>query len=236
MEIEEVRAAHPEIECILFPKSDYAAGLAFLQRLRDLFGKARLSEEDSYRLASIRLGQDFAHTNGAGSAEQFLAAAEATITLEYNPPSADKRVVELVNKTNQFNLNGIRYSDTEWHQLLQDERVFVLAVSYADKFGPLGKVAVLRGKQDGSRLSVGTWVLSCRAFSRRIEYQCLAQLFRRFGAEEIVFEFLPTQKNGPLQTFLASLSNGVLSPEVHVRHPAFEANCPRLYHHVIEKE
>ncbi len=59
MELAEVQAAHPDVECLLFPKSDYQAGFAFLQKLRDLFGKPRLSEEDSFRLESIRQGQQF---------------------------------------------------------------------------------------------------------------------------------------------------------------------------------
>ena len=36
--------------------------------------------------------------------------------MEFNPPATDRRVVELVNKTNQFNLNGIRYTEAEWQR------------------------------------------------------------------------------------------------------------------------
>jgi FkbH-like protein len=235
MELEEVRAAHPGIECILFPKSDSAAGLRFLRHLRDLFGKPSLSEEDAYRLESIRQNREFAQTNGAGVlAEDFLSKAEANITLEYNPSGSDRRVVELVNKTNQFNLNGIRYTETEWDRALDAPNGFVLAVSYQDKFGPLGKIAVLRGQKEGPQLRIGTWVMSCRAFSRRIEHQCLSQLFRRFAVDEMVFEFKETPKNRPIQDFLSSMSDQPATSELRLQRQVFEAKCPSLYHQLKE--
>ena len=233
MELEEVRAAHPEIECLLFPKADSAAGLKFLRYLRDLFGKPGLSEEDAYRLESIRQNRQFVQTNGIGvSAEDFLSKAEATITVEFNPSGSDRRVLELVNKTNQFNLNGIRYTEGEWHKTLNAPNSFVMAVSYQDKFGPLGKIAVLRGRKEGSCLRIGTWVMSCRAFSRRIEHQCLAHLFRRFAVDEIVFEFKDTPKNRPMHDFLCGMSDGPLTSEVRLARGTFEAKCPSLHHQV----
>ena len=235
MELEEVRAAHSGIECILFPKSDYVAGLAFLRHLRDLFGKARLSEEDNYRLESIRQSLHLEHKNGTGdSAEQFLSQAGATITLEYNPASTDTRAVELVNKTNQFNLNGVRYTEAEWQEALREPGNFCVAVSYQDKFGPLGKIAVIRGKLKGQAILIETWVMSCRAFSRRIEHQCLRKVFERFSGEEMIFDFRATRKNGPAQDFLTTILCETPGPDARLSREAFEARCPKLYHKVIE--
>ena len=235
MELEEVRAAHPGIECIQFPKSDYAAGLTFLERLRDLFGKATLSQEDSYRLESIRRAQNLAISNGnADSVERFLAQAEAEITFEFNPPASDKRVVELVNKTNQFNLNGIRYSEPEWHASLKRPGSFVLAVSYRDKFGPLGKIAVLKGVKEEGVVHLDTWVMSCRAFSRRIEYQCLTYLFSHFDVDEIAFDFQATPKNKPMEDFLAGLLGRPPSCSYRLTRATFEAKCPKLYHKIVK--
>jgi FkbH-like protein len=171
MELEEVRAAFPQMECIVFPKSDYVAGLTMLNRLRDLFGKPRLAEEDAYRLQTIKQNRHLVESTRNGDlAEHFLASAEASIDLEFDPSAADRRIVELVNKTNQFNLNGIRYTEAEWQQSLQNPDCFVAVVSYKYKFGPLGKIAVLLGQRTGERIRIDTWVMSCRAFSRRIEY------------------------------------------------------------------
>ncbi|HZS56201.1 MAG TPA: HAD-IIIC family phosphatase [Bryobacteraceae bacterium] len=236
MELEEVRAAHPGMECVLFPKNDYSAGLALLHSLRDLFGKPGLSEEDNLRLESIRAGQELSKANGdPTSVEHFLARLEARVILEYNSSTDDKRVLELVNKTNQFNLNGGRYTAAEWGQISKWPGAFVLAISYADKFGPLGKIGVLAGREEGRALYVRTWVMSCRAFSRRIEHACISALFQRFGSENMFFEFKATSKNGPISDFLAQFSVGSRDGQVAIEKTAFETKCPKLYHQIVER-
>lgn len=235
LELEEVRTAHPGIECLLFPKNDYAAGYAFLQRLRDLFGKPALSDEDSFRLESIRVNQELANRNGdAGSAENFLASLDAKVTLEYDPPADDKRVVELVNKTNQFNLNGVRYTEADWQQAATAPSAFVIAVSYADKFGPLGKIAVLMGTKQEQILHVRTWVMSCRAFSRRIEHACVSELFQNFGSERIYFDFKTTPKNGPTGDFLSKFSEDASNGHATIERSVFETKSPKLYHQIVK--
>ena len=235
MELAEVQAAYPAVECILFPKSDLPAGLALLQRLRDLFGKPQLSEEDSYRLQSIRQGQQFGELQASNSSsEDLLAGAEATVSLEYNPPANDKRVVELLNKTNQFNLNGRRFTEAEWQEGLQAPGSFALSISYQDKFGPLGKIAVVHGKQEADALMIEAWVMSCRAFSRRIEWQTVARLFNHFAAQDMVFEFTPTAKNKPLSDFLREVTGEEARPGIRLSRNAFTAKCAKLYHKVIE--
>jgi FkbH-like protein len=195
-----------------------------------LFGKPLLAEEDAYRLESIKQNRQVVDSTRNGDvAEQFLATAEASITLEFDPPTTDRRVVELVNKTNQFNLNGIRYTEAEWRQSLQNPGSFVAVVSYRDKFGPLGKIAVLRGERRADRIELATWVMSCRAFSRRIEYQCLFQLFQRFKTQEIIFNFISTPKNGPMRDFLSGLAG---EPGAALTREAFTAKCPKLYQEV----
>src|SRR5277367_1864674 len=54
LEVAEVQSAFPKMECLLFPKEDYAAFLRLMTRLRDAFAKTAISEEDSFRLQSIR--------------------------------------------------------------------------------------------------------------------------------------------------------------------------------------
>ena len=222
LELAEVAAAHPGIECIQF------GGYEMLRRLRDLFGKSCLSEEDSLRASSIRRATEFNAASQTGSSpEDFLKSLNAVVSFDF-PEEPDARSMELVNKTNQFNLNGIRYTEAEWaKKLLLNDSLFV-AVSYEDKFGPLGKIAVLQGQQRGRKLHLDVWVLSCRAFARRIEHQCLRMLFDRYAVDAIEFSFAKTAKNGPLIEFLSAVSacDGVLSRD------QFQQSCPPLYHAV----
>ncbi len=234
MELAEVAAAHPGIECVLFPKNDYAASLAMLRRLRDLCGRERVSSDDALRLESIRRGSAFrVQAAAAATPESFLARAEAVLSFDFGS-ATEPRVLELVNKTNQFNLNGKRYSEADWRTLTSQPDAVVVSVSYEDKFGPLGTIAVVAGAVHGKRLAIETWVMSCRAFARRIEHQTLKILFESTGAGEVDFDFVPTARNGPLQEFLAAVTGEQPATEVCVRRAQFDESCPSLYHTVRE--
>jgi FkbH-like protein len=232
MELAEVAAAHPGIECVRFPTNDDREGYRMLRRLRDLFGKQRLSSEDALRLESIRQGAAFQQGAAAGaSPESFLEQAQARITIEFSA-AGDPRVLELVNKTNQFNLNGVRYTESDWQRKLAAPGAFLAVISYEDKFGPLGKIAVIQGRAESGKLHVSTWVMSCRAFSRRIEFQTMKTLFERHDAREMVFDFASTAKNGPTQEFFAGVLGSNPVPPVYFTPELFAEKCPRLYHQV----
>jgi predicted enzyme involved in methoxymalonyl-ACP biosynthesis len=109
-----------------------------------------------------------------------------------------------------------------------------MAASYEDKFGPLGKIAVLLGRIQGKSLRIDSWVMSCRAFSRRIEHQSLKQLFEKFDAEEIGFDYQPTPRNGPLQEFFTELLGSPLTADMRLSRAAFSEKSPSLFHRVEE--
>jgi FkbH-like protein len=168
----------------------------------------------------------------AGSTDEFLKSAESSIVFESVLTKGNSRAFELVNKTNQFNLNGKRFSESEWQKLLNDPAAFVVTVSYKDKFGPLGRIAVIMGTRLGSKVTVNGWVMSCRAFSRRIEHQCLNYLFETLDADEIVFDYRVTPRNGPLQEFLAGLLGKPAESGVILSREQFAAKVPPLFHRV----
>ncbi len=146
----------------------------------------------------------------------------------------DARAFELLNKTNQFNLNGRRMSEVTFNERLDDPSAFLVTATYEDRYGPLGKIAALVGRKSGDTVAVDAWVMSCRAFSRRIEHHCLGFLFERFGAEEISLAFEPTARNGPLQEFLETLVPELSRSSVRISRDSFFAQTPRLIHRVSE--
>jgi FkbH-like protein len=204
-----------------------------LKHLRDTFGKPTLTEEDAMRLRSIRNAAAWrkAIPPGEGASDDFLRDADASLVFDGPKTTDDARTLELVNKTNQFNLNGRRFSEAEWKSFLDDSAAFLLTASYRDKFGPLGKIAVILGKVRGRTATISSWVMSCRAFSRRIEHQCLKHIFETMDVEEIEFEYKATARNEPLQEFFAEFLSP-LQPGVRLTKAHFEAKVPQLYHRV----
>ena len=236
MEVAEVHAAFPQMECVVFPKSDYQGIWDLLQRLRDRFGKSAVSEEDELRLRSIRTASTLRSSLEAPglAAEDFLRQAEGSILFLMGTKGRDPRALELINKTNQFNLNGRRFTESEWIAYLAEPGAFLLTATYEDKYGPLGKIAVVLGKAGGRTVNVDVWVMSCRAFSRRIEHRTLRCLFERLAADEIVFNYRATERNGPLQEFLAYLLGQPPAEPTRLSKRTFSEKAPPLYHQVRE--
>ncbi len=234
MELAEVERAHPGVLALRFPSGDPQAAWEMFHQLRDLFGKAALSAEDGLRLESLRsaAGRESQFEKGDRNlSEDLLASADAVIEIESPISRDDRRSLELLNKTNQFNLNGRRYTEAEWRVALADANSFSLAVNYRDRFGPLGKIAVALGQWQGPELHLLSWVMSCRAFSRRIEYQILRYLFETKPVDRLILHFTETSKNGPARDFLDTIGAGDFQA---IDRESFLAACPRLYHDIHE--
>jgi FkbH-like protein len=229
MELDEVRTAFPSMTCLQFPMKP-AEALALFEQLRDLFGKPVLQPEDALRQTSLKAFHESAKTSDIG---EFVRSLQGKITFDLTANGSNNRLLELVNKTNQFNLNGIRLSEAEWLRHLADPAGFVAGVSYEDKFGPLGVIGVVAGKRAGETLEVSTWVMSCRAFSRSIEFHTLECLFASSGARSISLAFRPTERNQPLQEFLAALDVNEGEREIRIlSRERFSAGTHELPHQV----
>ena len=221
LELAQMKAVYPAVACIEFRKDDPA----LLVQLRELFGKRTVGAEDGLRAASLRESRALREASGdAATLDDLLAGAAARVTFRWGKEPLDPRALELVNKTNQFNLNGARYLEGEWRTYLSDPAARLLLVEYEDRFGRLGKIAVLAGREAGGRLDLDVWVMSCRAFSRRIEHQCLKLLLERWSTVRL--RYAVTERNQPVRDFLAQVSPDSLE----IARAAFAERCPPLYH------
>lgn len=205
MELSEVQQAFPGMTCLQFPGNDAARVWDFLGELRDLFGKPLVTEEDGLRRASLRAAGSMRELGETAGSSAFLRGLQGAVTVDYRKNPSDRRPLELINKTNQFNLNGLRMGEDEWLRRVEEHDTILAVVSYQDKLGPLGKIAVLVGAQTGDCVRVSHWVMSCRAFSRRIEHHTLDSFFRETNAAQIEFAFQATERNAPLQEFFRSI-------------------------------
>jgi predicted enzyme involved in methoxymalonyl-ACP biosynthesis len=82
-------------------------------------------------------------------------------------------------------------------------------------------------------LHVDLWVMSCRAFSRNIEFQMVHQLFEKYQASSIRFAFKSTERNGPLQEFFGRFAKtDRFENGLELSASAFEQSRPELFHNV----
>jgi FkbH-like protein len=117
----------------------------------------------------------------------------------YRPDEADiARVAQLEHKTNQFNVTTRRYSEVAIRGFMERNDTIVLAFRLADRFGDHGLVSTLIAFHEGDAVRIGSWLMSCRVFSRTVEQYMLRGLIeqaRELGAVRLIGEYQPTQKN-----------------------------------------
>jgi len=144
------------------------------------------------RRASIQASEAFTLPRKEPIAADFVRGLHGRVTFDTRKDAANQRLLELINKTNQFNLNGVRLSEGKWLRHLAGPANFVVGVSYEDRFGPLGVIAWWPESKPLAALKSRLGVMSCRAFSRRIEFHTLEYLFGASGAENISLAFRST--------------------------------------------
>ena len=110
-----------------------------------------------------------------------------------------QRIVQLINKTNQFNLTTRRYSEADYDGVVQDESAVGLHLRLVDRFGDNGLIGVAIARQVGADLVIDTWLMSCRVLGRQVEVATLSLLVeqaRARGAQRLLGEYVPSLKNG----------------------------------------
>jgi FkbH-like protein len=111
-----------------------------------------------------------------------------------------QRIVQLINKSNQFNLTTRRYTDEDVLAVMEDQDAFGLQLRLLDRFGDNGVIAIIVGRrQPDNDLLIDTWLMSCRVLGRQVEpttLNLIAQEAAKLGARRLVGEYIPTKKNG----------------------------------------
>jgi FkbH-like protein len=201
-----VREQLPQVAVIEVPPKaiDYVAALDGA----GLFDHLTLTAEDRARAALYqRDAQRRELAAGAGSVEDFLRQLDMTITVGPITDGERARVVQLLGKTNQFNLTTRRHTEADLQRLL-DGGGIGLWMRVRDRFGDNGLVGVALAvpTEVAETWRLDTFLMSCRVLGRRAETTLLAQLARRIyarGGRALDGEFLPTKKNAPAAGFLA---------------------------------
>jgi FkbH-like protein len=123
-----------------------------------------------------------------------------------------KRIVQLINKTNQFNLTTRRYTEEEVANLIGATDILTLHFRLTDSFGDNGIIGIIVGRLDETdrqRMTIDTWLMSCRVLGRQVENACMnavAAGAKRLGATEIIGEYIRTAKNGMVREHYKKLS------------------------------
>lgn len=141
--------------------------------------------------------------------DSYLRSLEMQLLWQRFDALGMQRIVQLINKTNQFNLTTQRYTDAAVTEIMQDPHSFGLQLRLLDRFGDNGIIAIVIGRMlQPSTVTIDTWLMSCRVLGRQVEQATLGLVVgeaRRLGATRVVGEYLPTKKNRMVQDHYKNL-------------------------------
>ena len=130
---------------------------------------------------------------------RILASLAMTITFQPFDGKGRARIVQLINKSNQYNLTTRRYTEPEILELERDPRVFTLQVRLADIFGDNGMISVVICRPVGNETwEIDTWLMSCRVLGRKVERMVLREILehaRAAGIRKLIGTYRPTERN-----------------------------------------
>ncbi len=108
------------------------------------------------------------------------------------------RVLQLIQRSNQFNLTTIRYSQADLVEVTCDQKAEAFCVRLLDRLGDNGVIAALILRYAGPNLVIDTWVMSCRVLGRNVEEFIVEEVVRRArdaGCTRVIGRYVPTKKN-----------------------------------------
>lgn len=188
---------------------DPAEYLEYLYSL-NLFETASYSNLDKdrtkqYQVEAKRVSLSKTFTNEADFLKSLNMVSVVSGFTKFNTP----RVAQLSQRSNQFNLRTVRYTDADIEALANDPDVIDLCFTLEDKFGDNGLIAVVIMKpQDKETLFVDTWFMSCRVLKRGMEnftLNTMVEKAKAAGYKRIIGEYLPTPKNKMVEDHYTNL-------------------------------
>jgi FkbH-like protein len=152
-----------------------------------------------------------------GGVDAYLASLDMTITFQPFGATGRARIVQLINKSNQYNLTTRRYTDPEIAAAELDPEVLTLQVRLSDIFGDNGMISVIICRPgDAGVWEIDTWLMSCRVLGRKVEHMVLREILdhaRVAGVHKLAGIYCPTDRNKLVVDHYARLGFAKVSEE-----------------------
>jgi FkbH-like protein len=204
VECEAIRQQLPEVAVVAAPVTEPWRLVEMLAE-QPFFDAAVVTDDDVNRLSEYKAQAQRAElAESAGGRDEFLASLGIVCTFQSALQAPLARAVQLLAKTNQFNLTTRRRSAAEVEEFAAAAGGQAIVVRVRDRFGDAGVVGLALAANRGDACYIDSLLLSCRVIGRGIETAMLAHLAEhalRNGARRLVGEFIATKKNAPCATF-----------------------------------
>jgi FkbH-like protein len=203
----QVRAVLPEVMVPEIP-TEHRLIVPFLEATGD-FVVPVATDEDARRAELIEMEtKRTADRDRAGTLEEYYRSLGLALSPVRIDADVMDRVVQLIHKTNQFNVTTRRHSRESVETWAADPSAYSTAFYLSDRYGQYGLIGVLIAIPVGAAYVIDTWLLSCRAMGRTVERGMFAHLagwLQARGVRNLLGEFIPSKKNASVKDLYPSL-------------------------------
>ncbi len=213
-----VRTLLPEVAVPELP--DDPAGYARTLAAAGYFEAVAFASEDMQRAGFYQDNAKRASLQRQiGGVDAYLASLDMTITFQPFDATSRTRIVQLINKSNQYNLTTRRYTDPEIAETENNPDTFTLQVRLADIFGDNGMISVVICLRRPVGLwEIDTWLMSCRVLGRKVEQMVLREILqhaRQAGARKLIGIYKPSDRNKLVVDHYAKLGFTKIGEDQH---------------------
>ena len=136
--------------------------------------------------------------NSTATLEDFYKSLEMKAIIKIDSRSDIKRIAQLTQRTNQFNLTTKRYTENDMLECIDNEDWIVMSLELNDRFDSNGIIGILVVKIEGRNAHIDTFLLSCRVIGRTVEDTFLfylTEILKSKSIKKVIGEYVPAQKN-----------------------------------------
>jgi FkbH-like protein len=201
MERDMVRKHLPEVAVPELPEDPSYFSRAILAA--GYFEAVHFSDEDIQRTESYQANaKRLALRNKIVDLNSYLLTLNMKAQVQSFNKNKIKRIVQLLSKSNQFNLTTYRYNERQILDFLNNDSYHTFQVKLSDTFGDNGIVSLIICRINNSEWIIDTWVMSCRVIGRKLEefiFYEIVKSAKTAGIKKIVGIYIPTEKNNITQ-------------------------------------
>jgi FkbH-like protein len=199
-ERDEVRTAAPEVTCL-----DASDTPSLLHDPR-FQGSSTEESKNRRRYYQAALAREQAQTAMAGDYTSFLASCGIQLEVDEYQPEDFERIAELLQRTNQLNFSGRRYTREDVHRLIGDPLPSKLVLRCHDNYGSYGIVGFSIVRSTAGEVTVEDFMLSCRVQAKHIEHAFFSRLRLQNGKPvQLAVHYRDSSRNRPAANVLSSI-------------------------------
>lgn len=169
------------------------------------FSKINTTNEDIDKTSQYQRNEQRKTIKQSMNYDEFLQSLYIKLEINRADKNNYRRISQLTQKTNQFNLSLKRYTEIEILNLIENPNYLIYSIHYEDKFGIEGIVGCAIVKISNTNAKIDSFMLSCRVLGRKIEFSFIDYIVNQLknkGFKEMNLQYNASERNGIFKTFL----------------------------------